>query len=77
MTTPTQPSITVLAGGIGAARFLAGLAQCIDPRGITAICNVGDDLSWHGLHVSPDIDTVIYTLAGIEGEFGWGSTETP
>ncbi|MXW24468.1 MAG: 2-phospho-L-lactate transferase, partial [Chloroflexi bacterium] len=38
----------------------------------TAICNVGDDFEWHGLHVSPDIDTVIYTLAGLEGELGWG-----
>src|SRR5690606_29717453 len=64
--------ITVLAGGVGAARFLAGLVQCVDPREITAVCNVGDDFEWHGLHVSPDIDTVIYTLAGIEGELGWG-----
>ncbi len=64
--------ITVLAGGIGAARFLAGLVQCIDPRDVTAICNVSDDLEWHGLHVSPDIDSVIYTLAGLEGEHGWG-----
>ncbi len=77
MTTPASPSsgspaITLLAGGVGAARFLAGLAQVVDPRTITAICNVGDDLQWHGLHISPDIDTVVYTLAGIEGEFGWG-----
>lgn len=72
MTTADAPSITVLAGGVGAARFLAGLAQVVDPAAITAICNVGDDLEWHGLHVSPDIDTVIYTLAGIEGELGWG-----
>src|SRR5690606_12117125 len=63
---------TVLAGGVGAARFLAGLVQCVDPREVTAVCNVGDDFEWHGLHVSPDIDTVIYTLAGIEGELGWG-----
>jgi LPPG:FO 2-phospho-L-lactate transferase len=72
MTTADAPSITVLAGGVGAARFLAGLAQVVPPSSITAICNVGDDLEWHGLHVSPDIDTVIYTLAGIEGELGWG-----
>ncbi len=64
--------LTVLAGGIGAARLLAGLATVTDPAQITAICNVGDDLEWHGLHVSPDIDSVIYTLAGLEGEFGWG-----
>jgi LPPG:FO 2-phospho-L-lactate transferase len=65
-------NITVLAGGIGAARFLAGLASVVPPESITAVCNVGDDLTWHGLHVSPDIDSVIYTLAGIEGEQGWG-----
>jgi LPPG:FO 2-phospho-L-lactate transferase len=64
--------ITVLAGGIGAARFLAGLARVVPPSSITAICNVSDDLTWHGLHVSPDIDSVIYTLAGAEGEMGWG-----
>jgi len=65
-------NITVLAGGIGAARFLAGLASVVPPESITAVCNVGDDLTWHGLHVSPDIDSVIYTLAGLEGEQGWG-----
>ncbi len=65
-------TITVLAGGIGAARFLDGLVQCVDPADVTVICNVGDDFQWHGLHVSPDIDSVIYTLAGVEGEQGWG-----
>ena len=64
--------ITVLAGGVGAARFLDGLCRAVDPASVTAICNVGDDFAWHGLHVSPDIDTVIYTLAGLEGEQGWG-----
>ena len=64
--------ITVLAGGVGAARFLDGLCRAVDPARVTAICNVGDDFAWHGLHVSPDIDTVIYTLAGLEGEQGWG-----
>ncbi|MDA1010913.1 MAG: 2-phospho-L-lactate transferase, partial [Chloroflexi bacterium] len=63
---------TVLAGGVGAARFLHGLAQVVDPASITAVCNVSDDLTWHGLHVSPDLDTVMYTLAECEGEFGWG-----
>jgi LPPG:FO 2-phospho-L-lactate transferase len=67
--------LTVLCGGVGAARLLAGLAAVTDPVRITAICNVGDDLEWHGLHVSPDIDTVLYTLAGIEGEQGWGLRE--
>lgn len=64
--------ITVLAGGVGAARFLHGLAQIVDPASLTAICNVSDDMTWHGLHISPDLDTVMYTLAGCEGEFGWG-----
>lgn len=64
--------VTVLAGGIGAARFLAGLQRVVEPASITAICNVSDDLTWYGLHVSPDIDSVIYTLAGEEGELGWG-----
>ena len=65
-------TITVLAGGVGAARFLDGLVQRVDPSGVTVICNVGDDFQWHGLHVSPDIDSVIYTLAAVEGEQGWG-----
>ncbi|MSQ42520.1 MAG: 2-phospho-L-lactate transferase [Dehalococcoidia bacterium] len=68
----TAVKITVLAGGVGAARFLAGLVRCVDSTEVTAICNVGDDLQWHGLHVSPDIDTVLYTLSGREGAEGWG-----
>lgn len=64
--------ITVLAGGIGAARFLAGLQRVVPPGSITAICNVGDDLEWSGLTVCPDIDSVLYTLAGVEGAEGWG-----
>ena len=62
----------MLAGGVGAARFLDGLCRVADPSDITVICNVGDDFEWHGLHISPDIDTVIYTLAGLVGEQGWG-----
>lgn len=64
--------MTVLAGGIGAARFLAGLQRVIAPQSITAVCNVGDDLDWLGLKVCPDIDSVLYTLAGVEGTEGWG-----
>ncbi len=64
--------ITVLAGGVGAARFLDGLCRVVDPAEVTVVCNVGDDFEWRGLHVSPDIDTVSYTLAGLEGEQGWG-----
>lgn len=65
--------IAVLAGGVGAARLLAGLVQVHPPADITAIVNTGDDLVLHGLHVSPDIDTVVYTLAGVVNPAtGWG-----
>ena len=65
--------ITVLAGGVGAARFLLGLFDVVPPAEVTAIVNVGDDLVLHGLHISPDLDTVTYTLAGaINTETGWG-----
>ena len=67
--------ITVLAGGVGAARFLEGLVRVVDPAEVTVVCNVGDDFEWHGLHISPDIDSVIYTLAGLEGAQGWGVRE--
>ncbi len=63
----------VLAGGVGAARFLDGLVRVLPPRDVTAIVNVGDDMEWAGLHISPDIDTVIYTLADmVNPETGWG-----
>jgi LPPG:FO 2-phospho-L-lactate transferase len=65
--------ITVLAGGVGAARFLAGLVRVADPSQITAVVNVGDDLELHGLRISPDLDTIVYTLAGaIDVDRGWG-----
>src|SRR3954447_9166179 len=65
--------ITVLAGGVGAARLLGGLGQVTNPAEVTAIVNVGDDIVLHGLHISPDLDTVTYTLAGaIDPERGWG-----
>jgi LPPG:FO 2-phospho-L-lactate transferase len=67
--------ITVLAGGVGAARLLAGLVQVHPPAELTAVVNTGDDLVLHGLHISPDLDTVTYTLAGaINPETGWGLT---
>ena len=65
--------ITVLAGGVGAARLLAGLVQVVPPATVTAVVNVGDDTVLHGLHISPDLDTVIYTLAGaVNPDTGWG-----
>ncbi len=65
--------IAALAGGVGAARFLRGLLGVVPPADVTAIVNTGDDLVLHGLHVSPDLDTVTYTLAGaINPDLGWG-----
>lgn len=65
--------ITVLAGGVGAARYLAGLVQVVDPADVTAVVNTGDDTTLHGLRVCPDLDTVTYTLGGaVNPETGWG-----
>jgi LPPG:FO 2-phospho-L-lactate transferase len=67
--------IVALAGGVGAARMLRGLIAVADPATITAVVNTGDDTTMHGLHISPDLDTVTYTLAGvINAETGWGLT---
>src|SRR3989454_4424912 len=65
--------IVVLAGGVGAARFLQGLVQVVPQQRITVIVNTGDDRDFYGLHVSPDLDIVMYTLAGVVDEKnGWG-----
>lgn len=65
--------ITVLCGGVGAARLLRVLAKEIDPGEITAVVNVGDDLVLHGLTICPDLDTISYTLANMNNdELGWG-----
>jgi LPPG:FO 2-phospho-L-lactate transferase len=65
--------VVALAGGVGAARFLRGLVGVVDPCHVTAIVNTGDDFVHHGLHISPDLDTVTYTLAGLVNEKnGWG-----
>ena len=69
MTTKT----TVLAGGVGAARLLRGIVAVVDASTVTAVVNTGDDLVLHGLSISPDLDTITYTLAGaISREQGWG-----
>jgi len=63
----------VLAGGVGAARFLQGLVRTVPEEEITVIVNTGDDIQLHGLHISPDLDIVTYTLAGVvDEEKGWG-----
>ena len=65
--------IVVLTGGTGGAKLIDGLAAEIDPAELTIICNTGDDCVLHGLYISPDIDTITYTLAGlIDDAKGWG-----
>ena len=65
--------ITALAGGIGAGRFLRGLVREVEESDVTAIVNTGDDVSMHGLHVSPDLDSVTYWLGdAFDRERGWG-----
>lgn len=71
-----SPKITVICGGVGAARFLRSLIRVVDPALVTAVINVADDMVLHGLSISPDIDTVTYTLAdAIDPERGWGLRE--
>jgi LPPG:FO 2-phospho-L-lactate transferase len=68
--------IVALAGGIGAARFLCGLVGVVDPARLTVVANTGDDLALHGLHVSPDLDTIAYTLGGgVHPDQGWGRAD--
>lgn len=65
--------IMTLAGGVGAAKMLAGLVQVVDPAEVTVIGNTADDVEMHGLHISPDLDTITYTLAGaVNPDTGWG-----
>ena len=65
--------ITALAGGVGAARFLTGLTKLVKEEDLTVIVNTGDDMEMFGLHISPDIDIISYTLSGIvDEEKGWG-----
>ncbi|HXZ79112.1 MAG TPA: 2-phospho-L-lactate transferase [Terriglobales bacterium] len=65
--------IVVLSGGTGGAKFVAGLKQVVRAEDLTVIVNTGDDLRWWGLHVSPDVDSITYALAGVlSKERGWG-----
>jgi LPPG:FO 2-phospho-L-lactate transferase len=65
--------ITVLTGGTGGAKFVQGLVRVVRPEGLTVTVNTGDDLTWWGLHVSPDLDSITYALAGVlSRERGWG-----
>ncbi|MGI8880147.1 MAG: 2-phospho-L-lactate transferase [Jatrophihabitans sp.] len=68
--------VTVLAGGIGGARFLRGVRAALPQAELTAVVNTGDDLTVHGLRVCPDLDSVMYTLGdGIDTERGWGRAQ--
>ena len=70
---PERGRVAVVSGGVGAARFLSGLMQVVDPATITAVVNTGDDTVLHGLSISPDLDTITYTLAdAIDPARGWG-----
>jgi LPPG:FO 2-phospho-L-lactate transferase len=66
-------NVVALAGGVGAGKFLRGLTRVIDPTDLTVIVNTGDDMTLHGLHISPDVDSVLYWMAGIaDTDRGWG-----
>ena len=68
--------VVVLSGGVGGARFVRGLVDAVDPREVTVIGNVGDDVEVLGLHVSPDLDSILYALAGLnDEERGWGRAD--
>ena len=68
--------VAVLAGGVGGARFLRGVVSVVDPLDLTIVGNVGDDVEVLGLHVSPDLDSVLYTLTGLaDEERGWGRAD--
>ena len=65
--------VLALAGGVGGAKLVVGLAHCLPPEDLVVAVNTGDDDEFHGLHVSPDLDTIMYTLAGRSNpETGWG-----
>src|SRR6266487_3401080 len=65
--------VVALAGGVGAGKFLRGLVRVVAPDEVTVVVNTGDDISIHGLHVSPDLDSVTYWLAGLaDRDRGWG-----
>jgi LPPG:FO 2-phospho-L-lactate transferase len=73
MTKIKAASVTALAGGVGASKLLLGLYKEMDPQRLTVIVNTGDDIVLHGLKISPDLDIVTYTLAGVvDSAKGWG-----
>ena len=73
-----EPSVLAIAGGVGGAKLVAGLSRSMFPENLTVAVNTGDDETFHGLHVSPDLDSVTYALAGMTNpQTGWGiATDT-
>ena len=70
---PRSPAVLALAGGVGGAKLALGFARCLPPEDLVICVNTGDDDLFHGLHVSPDLDTMMYTLSGLSNqETGWG-----
>jgi LPPG:FO 2-phospho-L-lactate transferase len=68
--------VTVLSGGVGGARFLRGVLAAVEPANVAIVGNVADDLELLGLHVSPDLDSILYALAGLaDEERGWGRAD--
>src|SRR4051794_28864680 len=69
-------TVAVLSGGVGGARFLRGLVGVVDPGNVSIVGNVADDIEVLGLHVSPDLDSILYTLTGLaDEERGWGRAD--
>jgi LPPG:FO 2-phospho-L-lactate transferase len=69
-------NVAVLSGGVGGARFLRGVVDAVEPARVTVVANVGDDVEVLGLHVSPDLDSILYALAGLaDEERGWGRAD--
>jgi LPPG:FO 2-phospho-L-lactate transferase len=69
-------TVAVLSGGVGGARFLRGVIGVVDPGNVSIVGNVADDIEVLGLHVSPDLDSILYTLAGLgDEERGWGRAD--
>ncbi|HYH28570.1 MAG TPA: 2-phospho-L-lactate transferase CofD family protein, partial [Actinomycetota bacterium] len=65
--------VVALAGGVGAGKLLRGLVRVVPPEDVTVIVNTADDLVLHGMHISPDVDSVLYWLAGVaDRDRGWG-----
>ena len=70
---PAMPRVLAISGGVGGAKLALGLSRLLGPDELTVAVNTGDDETFHGLHVSPDVDTVVYALAGLTNpETGWG-----